>query len=56
MVLLYVTEIGKLFLEHIQVRLSDLQHVPYPDVLHLYFNVLVGMRKLARKVGYFKVL
>ncbi len=47
--------LGKLFLEKIDIRLCDLEHVPFPDVLHLLFAVLAGYRVLVKRVGCFKV-
>jgi hypothetical protein len=31
-----------------------LEHVPFPDILHLYFNALTGYKKLSEAVGHFK--
>ncbi len=42
-------------MEKIDIRLGDLEHVPFPDVLHLYFTALAGYRQLVRKVGVFRV-
>jgi hypothetical protein len=46
---------ASLFLEKIPIRLCDLRNIPFPDVLHLYEQVLVGFYELARVVGCFPV-
>lgn len=45
----------KLFIEAIPIRLSDIEHIPYPDYLHLYSQALRGFNQLAKEVGCFAV-
>lgn len=45
----------KLFLQTIPIRLSDIEHIPFPDYLHLISQSLRGFQELAREVGYFPV-
>lgn len=44
-----------IFVEKIPVRLSDINSVPFPDVLHLYEAGFRGFGELYGKVGYFQV-
>jgi hypothetical protein len=44
-----------LYLERIPIRLLDLEHIPYPDFLHLYDSCLKGFAQLARCAGCFLV-
>jgi hypothetical protein len=44
-----------IFLERIPIRLEDVEHVPYPDYLHLFDAALKGYAQLARCVGFFPV-
>jgi hypothetical protein len=46
---------ANLFLEHINHRLSDIDHIPYPDVLHMYHQAFRGFAELYDRVGYFEV-
>jgi len=45
----------KLYIESIPIRLSDIEHIPFPDYLHLYNQTLNGFKQLAETVGYFAV-
>jgi hypothetical protein len=44
-----------LFLEHIPITLSDIEHIPYPDHLHIYDQSFKGFQQLATAVGCFIV-
>jgi hypothetical protein len=44
-----------LFIEKIRIRLSNLQDLPFPDILHLYDVTLQGYSQLANVVGYFNI-
>ena len=45
-----------LLIEVIRLRLSEVEHIPYPDVFHLYKAVLNGFHELSDVTGtYFKV-
>lgn len=44
-----------LYLERIPIRLMDVEHIPYPDCLHLYEVCLKGFAQLARTAGCFLV-
>lgn len=44
-----------LYLERIPIRLEDVEHVPYPDYLHIFDVALKGFAQLARWVGYFPI-
>jgi hypothetical protein len=44
-----------MFAERMHLRLSQINDVPYPDVLHLYSNILHGYHELFRKIGYFPI-
>lgn len=44
-----------LFIECIPIRLSDIQHIPYPDSLHLLSQSLLGFHQLANEVGFFPI-
>lgn len=46
---------ANLFLEHINHRLSEIDHIPYPDVLHMYHQAFRGFAELYDRVGYFEV-
>jgi hypothetical protein len=45
---------GSIYLERIPVRLSQINEIPFPDVLHLYHQAFRGFAKLFDKVGYFE--
>jgi hypothetical protein len=45
----------RLFLEKTPIRLADIEHIPYPDFLHLYSQALRGFAELARHFGPFPV-
>lgn len=45
----------RLFIEKIPIRLSDIEHIPFPDFLHLYAQSLKGFQVLADRVGPFIV-
>jgi hypothetical protein len=45
---------GNVYLEHIPVRLNQINEIPYPDVLHVYHQAFRGFAKLFDKVGYFE--
>lgn len=42
-------------MERISKRLSDLNEIPYPDVLHLYSQAFRGFELMLRQVGPFNV-
>jgi hypothetical protein len=42
-----------MFIEKIPIRLTDIEHIPFPDILHLYVQCLNGFELLAQKLGYF---
>lgn len=44
-----------MYVEKIPVRLSQLRDLPYPEILHLYSNIIAGFREIYRKVGYFPI-
>lgn len=44
-----------MYTEHIPIRLSNIVHVPFPDVLHLYNQSLNGFHRLSKQLGCFKV-
>jgi hypothetical protein len=46
---------AKVYIEHIPVRLSDIQDIPYPENLYVLFSTLDGFEKLYHNVGYFKI-
>lgn len=46
---------GDIYTEHIPLRLSNIMHVPFPDVLHLYNQSFNGFHKLSRRLGNFRV-
>lgn len=41
-------------MERIPLKLEAVQHIPFPDVLHLYSNALSGYNKLVKIVGPFR--
>jgi hypothetical protein len=45
----------RLFIEKIPIRLSDIEHVPFPDFLHIYFQCLKGFQELSKQVGCFSI-
>jgi hypothetical protein len=45
----------RLFIEAIPIRLSDIEHIPFPDYIHLYNQALRGFQKLYKAIGYFSV-
>jgi hypothetical protein len=45
----------RLFLEKTPIRLEDIEHIPYPDYLHLYSQSLHGFAELAQHFGPFPV-
>jgi hypothetical protein len=47
--------LGHLYTENIPIRLSNIVHVPFPDILHIYNQALNGFHRLSRRLGYFKV-
>lgn len=47
--------LGELYTERIPVRLSNITHIPFPDILHVYNQAFNGYEKLARNLGPFKV-
>ena len=47
--------VGKVMVEMINLRVSEVEHVPYPDVFHLYGASLNGFRELSEVVGYFVI-
>lgn len=42
-------------MEKIPLRLSNVQDIPYPDLLHLYDTCIHGFGQLAQAVGFFTV-
>jgi len=42
---------GNLYTEHIPIRLSNIAHVPFPDVLHLYNQSFNGFHRLSNRLG-----
>jgi len=44
-----------IFIEKIPIRLSDVEHIPYPDCLHLYNQCLHGYKELTNFFGFFNV-
>ena len=44
-----------MFVERIPFRLSNVDNIPYPDVLHLYDACLNGFPQLTNEVGYFSI-
>lgn len=49
------TNIEKIFVEAIRVKLSDFEDIPYPDVFHLYKHCLDGYHQLTSHVGFFNI-
>lgn len=45
----------KVLIEKIPLRMSNIQDIPYPDVLHLLDACIRGYRQLSNKVGFFNV-
>jgi hypothetical protein len=45
----------QLFLEKTPITLTDIEHIPYPDFLHLYSQSLKGFAELAQHFGPFTV-
>ena len=45
----------RLFLEKTPIRLADIEHIPFPDFLHLYSQALRGFAELAKHFGAFPV-
>jgi hypothetical protein len=41
--------------ERMHLRLNQINDVPYPDVLHMYWNALHGYHELYKKTGYFPI-
>ena len=37
------------------LRLSNIQDIPYPDIIHLYDHCIHGFEQLSSVVGYFSV-
>lgn len=46
---------GKVFFESIPCRLSKIDQIPYPDVLHVYYQCFTGFKELFEFAGYFDV-
>lgn len=46
---------GKVFYEAIPWRLSKIDQIPFPDILHVYSQCFIGFRELFEYVGYFDV-
>ncbi len=44
-----------MLIEKIPLRMSNIQDIPYPDVLHLLDACIRGYRQLSNKVGFFNV-
>ncbi len=44
-----------MIIEKIPLRMSNIQDIPYPDVLHLLDVCIRGYRQLSDKVGFFAV-
>lgn len=44
-----------MYVEHIPVRLSDIQDIPFPENLYLLYSALDGFEKLYRTIGYFHI-
>lgn len=47
---------GNLYLERVPLRLSDIDEIPYPDVLHLYAQCFKGYAELYDAMGYFDII
>ena len=47
---------GNLYLERIHLRLSDIDEIPYPDILHMYSQCFKGYAELFDAFGYFDVI
>lgn len=45
--------IGYVYIERIPLRLSNITDIPFPDILHAYFNALEGFQILAKQFGFF---
>lgn len=46
---------GLLYLERIPIRLSEINGIPFPDLLHVYNQAFHGFGELVQFVGYFAV-
>ena len=46
---------GNIFLERIPIRLSDINEIPYPDILHFYSQCFKGFGLLYSLFGCFDV-
>lgn len=47
--------LGKIFLEKIPVRLSNVKDIPFPDILHVYDSSLKGYSVLRDRTGNFHI-
>lgn len=45
---------AKIYIEHIPVRLSHIEDIPYPENLYVLFSALDGFEKIFFWVGYFQ--
>jgi hypothetical protein len=43
------------YIEHIPVRLSDIEDIPYPENIYVLLSSLAGFKKLYQIAGYFKI-
>ena len=46
---------GKVFLESTPCRLSKVDQIPFPDILHVYYQCFIGFKELFEFAGYFDV-
>ena len=46
---------GFLYIEKVDLRLKQINDIPFPDLLCMYESVLKGFKSLYSKVGYFDI-
>lgn len=44
---------GSVFIEKIVIKLSDINEIPFPDILHFYSQCFQGLGELYSRFGYF---
>lgn len=44
-----------MFIERVQLRLSNITDIPFPDILHVYDQALQGYDLLSKEFGFFEV-
>ena len=49
------TYAAKVYIEHIKIRLSDINDIPYPENLYIASCALEGYHKLYDNLKYFKI-